>query len=131
MEIGICCGILAVTAFLVVLLRQYRPEIAVGLSIAAGTGVTLLLLGMLAEPLRTVSNWLVKGGVDEDVITLLLKALGICLLTQMTADVCRDAGDSSLAARAELAGKGAILLLILPVFVQIVDLAVSLVEGTV
>lgn len=125
-----CCGILLIAAFLTVLLRQYRPEIALGISIAAGAGVTLLLVAVLNEPLKTAADWLKKGGVDEDVITLMLKALGICLLTQTTADVCRDAGDSSLATRAEFVGKGALLLLILPVFVQMVDLAVSIAEGT-
>ncbi len=130
MDISVCCGILAITAFLTVLLRQHRPEIALGISVAAGVGVTLLLVGMLAEPLQTASRWLEKGGVDEEMITLLLKALGICLLTQATADVCRDAGDTSLAARAELVGKGALLVLVLPVFVQMVDLAVAIAEGT-
>ena len=130
MKIGVCCGILAITAFLTVLLRQYRPEMALGLSVAAGAGVTLLLVSTLGEPLRTASEWLRKGGVDEEIITLLLKALGICLLTQVTADVCKDAGDASLAAHAEFVGRGALLLLILPVFVQMVDLAVAIAEGT-
>ncbi len=130
MDIGVCCGILAITAFLTALLRQHRPEFALGISVVAGAGVTLLLVGVLAEPLQTASSWLEKGGVDEEMITLLLKALGICLLTQATADVCRDAGDSSLAARAEFVGKGALLVLILPVFVQMVDLAVAIAGGT-
>ncbi len=129
MNIGVCCGVLAITAFLTVLLRQYRPEIALGLSVAAGVGVTLVLVGLLAQPLQTASSWLKKGGVDDEMITLMIKALGICLLTQATADVCRDAGDASLAARAEFVGKGALLLLILPVFVQLVDLAVLIAEG--
>lgn len=130
MKIGMCCGILAIAAFLTVLLRQYRPETALGISVTAGTVVTLVLVGALGEPLRTASDWLQKGGVDEEVITLLLKALGICLLTQMTADVCKDAGDSSLAAHAEFVGRGALLLLILPLFVQMMDLAVAIAKGT-
>ena len=130
MDVGVCCGILLVSAFLTVLLRQYRPETALGISIAAGVGVTVLLVAVLNEPLKTASNWLKKGGVDEAMITLMLKALGICLLTQTTADVCRDAGDSSLAARAEFVGKGALLLLVIPVFVQLVELAVAIAEGT-
>ena len=69
------------------------------------------------------------GGVDEATVALLLKALGICLLTQLTADVCRDAGETALATHAEFAGKVALLLLILPLFVQIVDLAVTFIDG--
>ena len=129
MELGVCCAILAIAAFLTVLLRQYRPEIALGLSVLAGVGVTVFFVGMLSNPLKTASDWLKKGGVDHEMITLMLKALGICLLTQTTADVCRDAGNVSLATRAELAGKVALLVLILPVFVQMVDLAVVIAGG--
>lgn len=120
---------LAITAFLAVLLRQYRPEAALAISVLAGGAVTALLLGALAQPLAAVSEWLERGGVDEATVTLLLKALGICLLTQLTADVCRDAGETALATHTELAGKGALLLLILPLFVQILDLAVLFIEG--
>ena len=124
-----CCGVLAVTAFLAVLLRQYRPEAALAISVLAGGAVTALLLGALAQPLATVSGWLERGGVDKATVTLLLKALGICLLTQLTADVCRDAGETALATHTELAGRAALLLLILPLFVQILDLAVLFIEG--
>lgn len=129
MEIGVCCGVLAVTAFLAVLLRQYRPEAALAISVLAGGAVAALLLGTLAQPLGTVSEWLERGGVDDATVALLLKALGICLLTQLTADVCRDAGETALATHTELAGKAALLLLILPMFVQILDLAVTFING--
>ncbi len=129
MEIGVCCGVLVIGAFLAVLLRQYRPELALGISVLSGCAVTAVLIAAMSEPLATATAWLRRGGVESETITLLLKALGVCLLTQLTADVCRDAGESALAARAELAGKAALLVLILPLFVQIVDLAVLLVEG--
>lgn len=129
MEIGVCCGILAITAILTVLLRQYRPETALAISVLTGGAVTALLLGALSQPLATVSDWLGRGGVQEEMISLLLKALGICLLTQLTADVCRDAGETALATHAEMVGKGALLLLILPLFVQILDLAVLFIGG--
>lgn len=129
MEIGVCCGVLVITAFLSLLLKQYRPEAALGISVLAGGAVTLALVGTLAQPLATVTDWLRQGGVDGETITLLLKALGICFLTQLTADTCRDAGENTLAARAELAGKGALLLLILPLFAQILELAVLFAEG--
>lgn len=128
MEFGICFGVLTVTAFLAVLLRQYRPEAALGISVIAGGAVTALLVGALAQPLNTVTDWLERGGVDDATVTLLIKALGICFLTQLTADVCRDAGENALATHTEFVGKAALLLLILPLFVQILDLAVMFIE---
>lgn len=50
---------------------------------------------------------------------LLLKALGIAILTQCTSDICRDAGESGVANGVELAGKAEILLLCLPLLGEI------------
>ena len=49
---------------------------------------------------------------------ILLKTLGVCFLTQLSADSCRDAGEGALAAKVELAGKLFIVILALPLFQQ-------------
>lgn len=123
------CGVLAITAFLAVLLRQYRPELALAIGLLAGAVVSLLLIRVLTTPLETVQQMLEQAGMGGETALLLIKSLGICLLTQLTADVCRDAGEAGLASRTELAGKVALLLLALPLFQQIVELALLLMRG--
>ena len=49
---------------------------------------------------------------------------------QLAADACRDAGENAMAAKAELAGKAAMLLLSLPLFEKVAELAASLIGGT-
>ncbi len=44
----------------------------------------------------------------------LLKALGIAVLSQVAADICRDAGESGIGNGVELAGKIELLILCLP-----------------
>lgn len=129
MEIGTICGILAVTAFLSVMLRQTRPEWALGLGLIAGIGASLIAVSALFGALDTVRALLEKAALGGETVLLLFKALGICLLTQLTADVCRDAGEAALASRAEFAGKTALLLLALPLFERLVSLSLSLMEG--
>ena len=60
---------------------------------------------------------------------ILFKALGICLITQLASDACKDAGEAALAAKADLAGKVTLLVLALPLFQKIGELAVSLING--
>ena len=64
----------------------------------------------------TVSQY---GGV-------LIKGLGICLISQLACDACTDAGEISLASQAELAGKIAMVLVALPLFDDILDVVVKL-----
>ncbi|MBO5798003.1 MAG: stage III sporulation protein AD [Clostridia bacterium] len=129
MDIGVICGVLAITAFLSLLLRQYRPELALAIGVLAGVAVSLMLIRVLAAPLEKARQLMEKAGLGGDTALLLIKSLGICLLTQLTADVCRDAGEAGLASRAELAGKAALLLLALPLFGQLLELALLLMKG--
>jgi stage III sporulation protein AD len=129
MDIGVICGVLAITAFLSLLLRQYRPELALAIGVLAGVAVSLVLIRVLAAPLERAQQLMEKAGLGGDTAVLLVKSLGICLLTQLTADVCRDAGEAGLASRAELAGKAALLLLALPLFGQLLELALLLMKG--
>jgi stage III sporulation protein AD len=50
-------------------------------------------------------------------------------LAQFAADACRDAGESALASKMELAGKITILILALPLFEKITQTAVGLIGG--
>ena len=55
-------------------------------------------------------------------IQVLLKALGICYITQLAADTCKDAGQQAIATKVELAGKVAVLAIAMPMLGTIAGL---------
>ena len=70
-------------------------------------------------------------GVGESLsraVEVLLKALGISILAHLTANVCRDAGEGSIAYYVELGAKIEILILSLPLLSELLDLARELLE---
>ena len=118
-----------VAAFLTVVLRRYLPEQALAVGLIGGV-VILAVAGISAMPvLDEISALLSDGGVSGEYVTVLFKALGVSLLTQLAADACRDAGEQGLAAKAEFAGKIAMLVLALPLFGKVGDIALSLFRG--
>lgn len=121
-------GLLLCTAMLAVVLRGQRPELALGLSLAAGAVVLTVLLRQLTPLLSSLRQLLQDGSVPMPYITVVLKAVGICFLTQLTADTCRDAGETALAGKAELAGRLMLLALTVPLFSDILALVTSLAE---
>ena len=62
-------------------------------------------------------------------VLLLLKALGVSVLTQLAADACRDSGETALSNKVELAGKVTILLLCLPLVKAMIQLSAGLIKG--
>ena len=104
---------------LALILGQYRPEFRMLVTAA----VTLLLMAMGLEQLSPVLEQLRSTmeltGLTGDYAAILFKAVGICLLTQLAGDVCRDSGESSIASKIELAGRAAILLTAMPLIQEV------------
>lgn len=95
-------------------LRRLRPEMGAALSIAAGLMVLLLAVPMVAQVMSGLSTMAKSGGVSDGYMAQLLKVAGVSLLMDFAAQTCRDAGEESLAMKAELAGRVMLLALALP-----------------
>lgn len=108
-----------VGTILALILGQYRPEFRMLVTAA----VTLLLMAMVLEQLSPVLEQLRSTmeltGLTGNYAAILFKAVGICLLTQLAGDVCRDSGESSIASKIELAGRAAILLTAMPLIQEV------------
>lgn len=130
MEIGSIAAIVMLAAFLAVILRQTRPEQAMAVALIAGLGVLALVLIQVTPVLNSLKELLNQADMPDEYGLVLFKSLGVCLITQMASDACKDAGETALASKAELAGKVALLTLALPLFEKIGELAVSLINGT-
>lgn len=128
MEIVTIAGVVVVAAFLAVILRQQRPEQAMAVSLAAGIGILALVAAKALPVIGSLRELLAGAALPSEYGTILFKALGICLLTQLAADACRDAGENALASKAELAGKLLLLTLALPLFEKIAQTAAALIN---
>ena len=124
-------GLLLCGALLSVVLRGQRPELAMCLSLLAGVLVIGLLIGQIIPLAGTVQRMLTAGGLSGDSLAVVLRAAGVCLLTQLTADTCRDAGETALAGKAELTGRILLLLLAMPLYEDILTLVIGVIDGQV
>lgn len=85
----------------------------------------LVCLGALEflEPVTELLRELRRlGGLDSQAVSILLKAAGIGLLSELAGLLCADAGESALGKALQILSNAAILWLSLPLFRQIIDL---------
>jgi len=115
-----------VVLVVIVLLRQYHPEYALMAALVGGGIILIFISVQLAEPLFTLLKMLASYGAPEELTGYILKALGICIITKFSADMCSDFGQTSLAGKVEMAGKIALLLLSLPILQNILEVGLSL-----
>ncbi|MBO5747142.1 MAG: hypothetical protein J6S13_08675 [Clostridia bacterium] len=120
-------AVVMISAVMILLVKKYSPEYALVVSIVAGGTVLIFLVVALKEILGSIADIFDKSGLDKGVFKLVLKALGLCYLSEFASDVCRDFGQTSLAAKVELAGKISIIALTFPLIGQILTAVTELI----
>ena len=99
--------------------------------LSMGVCVMVLLLGL--RYLEPVADFLAEleslGNLSSEMIKILLKTALISILTEITALLCADSGNGSLAQSLRIVGSAVILWLSLPVFQGLLDLVRQILEG--
>lgn len=126
MEILYVVGFALVVAVFAVLLREERPEMALLLVLGFGVLIFILVLGKMGAVIGLFRDLSRLAGVDELYLTTLLKILGIAYIAEFGAQICRDAGEGTIASKIEMVGKILILVLALPIFAAIMEVIVRL-----
>lgn len=120
------CGAALCALCAVILLRGQKSGFSTGVAVTA----SVLLLGAAVSELlpviREISEMANDSGVEKW-MEVMMKTLGIAVVVQLGADICRDSGETSIASKLEMIGKAEIILLALPLMRELVALAVRLV----
>lgn len=127
MDITSLVGIAVLSAVLCIIVRQYKPEMALGVSIACGILIMCSVISMLAPAAELISQLTASAGLDSGYTRTLFKALAVCYITQLGSDCCKDAGESAIAGKVELAGKAAVVVISLPVFSSLAEVVMKLI----
>ena len=118
-------GFCLLAGAMVMILRQMQPQAAALLSVAFGVLVVGALLGQIAGFVQTIRAFLSSLDLDEQYFTVMVKAMGIVLVTQLSVQACEDMDAPSIARRAEFVGRLALLSVAVPVFVELTQMAVD------
>lgn len=106
--------------------KKQSPDVALVLTICA---VTLILAMSMTvfRPIRELMDVLAdRAGLSAAVLSPVIKTVGVALLTRVTAELCRDAGEGGIASAVEIAGGACALLICLPLFEAVVQLILDL-----
>lgn len=129
MDIAVIGGVALAAAALCALLRRYHTEYALMVSVGAGLLIGWQMLSSLFPVVSEINELVRRAGIGEEYGAILLKVVGICFLAQFAGDACRDAGESALASRVETAARLAITASALPLFRQLAETALGLING--
>lgn len=109
-------------AVAVVLLRQFKSDLALAVAVCSGIALTAVACESLFDVVYSMYGLSSAAGLDGQSVACVVKVVGIGYVAEFTDNVCRDAEVKGVGDKVLLAGKVAILLCVLPVVKQLFSL---------
>ena len=121
-------GLALLTAGMAMLLRQMYPPAAAVLTIVFGVLMLCALLPMIREYVNAIDSFLSGVALGGEYGAMMLKAMGVVLLTQLSSEACQELGAPGIARYAEFCGRIALLGIAVPVFISLTEMAVDVLK---
>lgn len=126
MDIIKIIGIGLISLIIIVILKQYKPEFAMYVSLLAGVLIFLLVatkISGIIEVLKSIAN---KASIDSEFIALLIKITGIAILTEFAVSICKDSGETAIANKVDLGGKVIIMSMSIPIMSSLLETIIKI-----
>ena len=129
MEIVKIAFVAILTVLFYALLRNIKPEIAPLMIIGGAAVIIVMLSETLIGITGEVDEMMSLAGIEKENVSVLLRALGICVVTQFAANICYDNSCSVIAAAVELAGRVGAISIAVPMIKTVAEIAIGLINS--
>ncbi len=128
MDIMKIIGVAFITALASILIKATKPELSFAVTITGIIIIFLFLIDSLRGAVSVLNIIAMHTGVENGLLKLLLKIIGVGYITEFGAGILNDFGSNSIADKVILGGKLAIVLLSLPILENLLQLIKGFVE---
>lgn len=129
MNIFSICVFAVIAVIMMVTLKPRNSEIALMLGISCSVIIMMMILSQVSTITQTVNQIIAVSGISTSYIVILLKVIGICIITEFAVNACKDAGSQTLSNNVSLAGKIMVTVTSLPLYSDILNTVLSLAQS--
>jgi len=119
-------GIGLISLVIAIILKQYRPEYAIYVSIIAGILILFLAMDRLSGIINLLQSISDKTYINKQFLGILLKITGIAIITEFAVSICADAGEKAIATKIEIGSKVIIIAISIPVISSLLELIIEI-----
>ena len=126
MEIIKITSIALIALIIIILLKQYKHEFAIYISILTGILIIFLVMDKftgIIELIRSISN---KSNINNQFIEILLKITGIALLSEFAVSICKDSGETAIASKIEIGTKVIVISMSIPIISSLLEIILKI-----
>ena len=121
-------GIL-ITLLLCLILSKQGKEFSLLLTVAACSMVAIIIVTFLKPVINFIKELEELGQLDNGMVKIILKSVGIGLLTEITGLICVDIGNASLGKVSQILASVVILWMSIPLFENLIELIKEILQS--
>lgn len=121
-------AIALISLVLIIFLKNTNREFAFLLTVASSLILFSIVVNDFFQVIEKVNNISAQIKNLNSYVSLMVKILGITLITQFVIDLCRDSGENALASQTEITSKIIILIMIMPLFEAVMNVVAGLLK---
>lgn len=122
MDIIKIIGIALVALIIIILLKQYKPEFAIYVSLLTGVLILMLVMDKLTGIINLLKSLEYKTSINSTFIALLIKITGIAFLSEFAVSICKDSGEGAIASKIEIGSKIIIISMSIPIISALLEI---------
>ena len=126
MEIIKIIGIALIALIIIIMLKQYKPEYAIFISILTGILILFLVMDRLTGIINLIESIQDKFSINTQFIALLIKITGIAFLSEFAISVCKDSGEAAIASKIEIGSKIIIISMSVPIISSLLEIILKI-----
>ena len=126
MDIVKIIGIGLISLIIIIIIRQYKPEFTLYVSLLAGALILLLIMDKMTGIIDLLTSLSNKTAVNNEFLSLLIKITGIAFLTEFAVSICKDTGESAIASKVDMGGKVIIVSMSIPIISSLLETIVEI-----
>lgn len=119
-------GIGLLALIIIVILKQYKPEFAIYVSMIAGVLILVLSIQKLTGIINLLQSLANKTYINKSFLSILLKITGIAFITEFAISICSDAGEKAIASKIEIGSKVIIIAMSIPIITSLLELVIEI-----
>ena len=119
-------GIALIALIIIILLKQYRPEFAIYISLLTGVLILLLVIDQLSQIISLLQSLATKASINSTFLGLLIKITGIAFLAEFAVSICKDAGEGAIASKIEIGSKIIIIAMSIPIISSLLEIILKI-----
>lgn len=127
MDIVKIIGVGLIALIIIVVVKQYKPEFTMYVSIIAGAIIIFLVLDKVTGIITLLTNLSKKTGINSEYLSILLKITGIAILTEFAVSICKDAGESAIASKIDFGGKVIVISMSIPIISALLEIIIKII----